>query len=123
MLASPCSSFASIVLNNQYNSTLFMNTVPSALTRYDLPDLAISLAPRTLFVIGPTDGAGKNVDTKQIEDDMDAIRSGYQTMNASDKLHIVSDFNYSWKRTQRAFCHWQSFLFNSGSSSNDGDFE
>ena len=98
VLASPCSSFASIVLNNQYNSTLFMNTVPSALTRYDLPDLAISLAPRTLFIIGPTDGAGKNVDTKQIEDDMDAIRSGYQTMNASDKLHIVSDFNYSWSK-------------------------
>jgi hypothetical protein len=45
-LTSPAPSFISIVKERFYSPSLIMNSVPGALTKYDLPDLEMSLSGR-----------------------------------------------------------------------------
>jgi len=92
ILCQPYSSFESIAKNRFYKSRFIRNTVPGALTAYDLPDLAVSLAPRRLLIAGPTDGAGKKADQLQINKDMNLIKAGYSFYKASEDLNIISDY-------------------------------
>ena len=48
-------SYASLVENEDYRAELVHASVPGALTAYDLPDLAASLAPRPLLLAGSID--------------------------------------------------------------------
>ena len=48
-------SYASIVENEDYPAELVHASVPGALSAYDLPDLAASLAPRPLLLAGSVD--------------------------------------------------------------------
>jgi len=93
ILCQPYSSFESIVKNRFYKSRFIRNTVPGALTAYDLPDLAVSLAPRRLLITGTTDGAGEKADQSQINKDMNIIKDGYSFYKSSEELNIVSDYN------------------------------
>ena len=63
-LIEPYSSYRSIVMNRFYHTGFVHNLVAGALTEYDLPDLAATLAPRKLMMIGTTDG---NVEMKDLE--------------------------------------------------------
>ena len=89
-LIEPYSSYQSIVINRFYNSSFIPGVVPGALTAYDLPDLAASLAPRHLLMAGVTDGYGKITDTASINNDLDIIEVAYQKKNAERMLKIVS---------------------------------
>ncbi len=51
--------YTGIVLNRYYRPELVHAVVPGALTAYDLPDLAASLAPRPLLVVDPVDHLGQ----------------------------------------------------------------
>ena len=89
-LVDPYSSYRSIVMNRFYDPGLIQNLVPGALSAYDLPDLAGSLAPRKLMMVGTTDGNGKKTDQESIDKDLSIIKTVYQSKNVTEQLKIVS---------------------------------
>ncbi len=89
-LVDPYSSYQSIVMNRFYDPDFVPNLVPGALSAYDLPDLAASLAPRKLLMVGTTDGNGKKTDQESIDKDLSIIKAVYQSKNVTEKLKIVS---------------------------------
>ncbi len=90
ILAEPYSSYSSIVMNRNYNTRFILSTVPEALTRYDLPDLAAAFAPRKLFIAGMTDGNGSSFN---LNNDTDIIKSEYLRRNAGERLNIQPDLS------------------------------
>jgi hypothetical protein len=89
-LIEPYSSYRSIVMNRFYDPEFVHSTVPGALTAYDLPDLAASLAPRKLLIAGVTDGIGKNTDSADINLDLAIIKTAYQNKKADGQLNIAN---------------------------------
>ena len=88
-LIQPYSSYLSMVMNPHYKSYYLHSAVPGAIGKYDLPDLAGSLAPRKLLLLGPTNGSGKSlqgVDAERNEDTR-VIYDSYKR-NAS-KLQLI----------------------------------
>lgn len=88
-LEEPYSSYQSIVMNPSYNPTFIPNTVAGAIEAYDLPDIAASLYPRKLLMMGTTDGLGEVSNQIAIEQDLKWIRETYRKYNAMEKLSIV----------------------------------
>jgi hypothetical protein len=89
LLLKPLSSYRSVVVNRFYNPVIVHSLVPGALKYYDLPDLAVSLAPRKLTLAGVTDCNGKYDDTENISYDLDVITKGYLKLGADNKLKII----------------------------------
>jgi cephalosporin-C deacetylase-like acetyl esterase len=100
-LIQPYSSYRAIVMDNGYNADFLHSTVAGSMGVYDLPDLAASLAPKELLLIGVTDGSGKNNNTVEINKDLSVIKAAYQR-GAQDKLHIVP----STEKWQEHFKTW-----------------
>ncbi|MDO9340328.1 MAG: acetylxylan esterase [Bacteroidales bacterium] len=90
VLFEPYSSYLSIVMNRYYNPVFINSTVPAALTAYDLPDLAASLAPRKLFMADVTDGFDNTTDTLNINKDIAIVKAAYQYRQANGQLNIVT---------------------------------
>jgi cephalosporin-C deacetylase-like acetyl esterase len=91
-LVDPFSSYLNMVMNRYYNSSFVTVCVPGSLRSYDLPDLAVILAPRKLLIVGATDGNGEPIDFKSIETDMAIIRAGYKSFNAGKELTIIRSY-------------------------------
>jgi cephalosporin-C deacetylase-like acetyl esterase len=87
-LIEPYSSFRSIAMNPMYRPYFLHSTVAGSVGVYDLPDLAASLAPKKLLLIGVTDGNGNSNNAIDIDKDISVIRTAYQS-NAKDKLKVV----------------------------------
>jgi cephalosporin-C deacetylase-like acetyl esterase len=92
VLIKPYSSYRSFVENRFYDPELVYSLVPGALTRYDLPDLVASLAPRCLIV---TEAAGANSETilkpdEKTQAEVEAINGAYKRLDANEKLKIHS---------------------------------
>lgn len=87
-LIEPLSSYRSVVMSRFYEPKLIHSFVPGALQAYDLPDLAASLAPRKLFIVGATDGTGNN-DVKAIEQDQNLIDTAYRQQGAAANLTVI----------------------------------
>jgi hypothetical protein len=64
-LAGGLVSFQSIVETEDYNQP-FSNFVPNLLLHTDLPELAMSLAPRRIVVAGAVDGAGRKMAAEDV---------------------------------------------------------
>jgi hypothetical protein len=103
-LIEPYSSYSSIVMNRFYNPKFVHSIVPGALTTYDLPDLAATLAPRKLMMEGVTDGNGNKTDQESIEKDLEIIRTAYKSKNASKQLSIV--LSKSTEKQYNLFLEW-----------------
>jgi hypothetical protein len=88
-LIEPYSSYLSLVINRFYVSSFIPGVVPGALREFDLPDIAASLAPRSLLMAGVTDGDGKTDDTAAINKDLSVIRNAYKAQNAISNLNII----------------------------------
>jgi hypothetical protein len=84
------SSYESIVMNRFYYPEFVQNLVPGALTAYDIPDLAATLAPRRLLLAGTTDGTGNITDQPGIDRDLGLIKKAYLSKNAGGQLSIES---------------------------------
>ncbi|HOS72157.1 MAG TPA: alpha/beta hydrolase family protein [Bacteroidales bacterium] len=91
-LVEPLSSYRSIALNPFYHTGFVHNIVAGALTGYDLPDLAGTIAPRKLLMIGTTDGTGEGTGLENTETDLEVIRNCYRLKNASGHLSIIPDY-------------------------------
>jgi hypothetical protein len=89
-LIDPFSSYQSIAMNRFYDSKFVYSIVPGALSAYDLPDLAATLAPRKLLMAGVTDGNGKCLNSEAVSKDLDIIQTTYRNKNADTQLNIVS---------------------------------
>ena len=89
-LIEPYSSYQSIVMSRFYDPKFVHSIVPGALTAYDLPDLAASLAPRKLLIANATDGNSKSTDVERISKDLDLIKIAYRFQTADGQLNIVS---------------------------------
>jgi hypothetical protein len=87
-LIEPYSSYRSIVMNRFYNPAFIHSTVPGALKSYDLPDLAATIAPRKLLMIGVTDGNGKSSDIDDINKDMAIIKTAFLFKKSEGQLNI-----------------------------------
>jgi len=103
-LIEPYSSYQSIVMNRFYYPGFVENLVPGALTAYDLPDLAATLAPRKLLVVGLTDGNRKIGDQESINKDISIIKTEYHLKGASEKLII--DTPESKEKTYDHYLEW-----------------
>ena len=86
-LINPYSSYRSMVENSDYQKEFLFSTVAASVGKYDLPDLAASLAPRKLILVGVTDGNGSSSDTADIEQDLKVIRTAFR--NNSTNLQII----------------------------------
>ena len=84
-LIAPYSSYRSIVMNPTYEKRFLHSTVPGVIGEYDLPDLAAALSPRSLLIVGVTDGNGIESRT-DTDDDMKVITTAYQ--KNKDQLQI-----------------------------------
>ncbi len=93
VLLEPCTSWMSVVTTRLYDPVLPMTAVPGALKKYDLPDLAASLAPRNLVIVNPLDAEGKTDDTDRISKDMKIVREGYHSRSADGNLIIIQGFS------------------------------
>jgi dienelactone hydrolase len=91
ILVKPYSSYSSIVKSRFYNPLFVHSLVPGALTKYDLPDLAVAIAPRQMIMAGITDSNGKYEDTVTIEEDISVIKNGFRNLGAEGQLHIIQN--------------------------------
>ena len=89
-LIEPYSSYRSVAMSRLYNPKFINSLVPGALEFYDLPDLAASLAPRKLMIVGGLDGAG-NSGGDTINKDLKVVQNGYRYRNANDALIILEE--------------------------------
>jgi len=98
------SSYRALVMNHHYSASYIHSAVPAALTAYDLPDLAASLAPGKLLIADVRDGAGNKTDSAIINKDISIIKEAYHHKNADENLEIYTgdtsknkeDFYKAW---------------------------
>jgi dienelactone hydrolase len=76
------------VVRTPISTNQLVNAVPGALKVYDLPDLAVAIAPRPLTIRNPVDAAGKPLTKEAAEEAYRAVRAAYKTANAADKFVI-----------------------------------
>lgn len=88
-LIEPYTSYHSIVMHRFYKPAFIHSAVPNALTAYDLPDLAASLAPRKLLIAHATDGSGNEPTPEETDEDFAIIKAAYGHKNAGAQLRIV----------------------------------
>lgn len=84
-LIQPYSSYYSIATTPDYQAKFLHSTVPGAIGMYDLPDLAASLTPRKLLLVGVTDGKGNTGNKAETDKDISVIKEIYK----SNELQIV----------------------------------
>ncbi|GAA4729121.1 alpha/beta hydrolase family protein [Flavisolibacter ginsenosidimutans] len=89
-LIQPYSSYRAIVMDRDYNAEFLHSTVAASIGFYDLPDLAASLAPKSLLIAGVTDARGQASNDGDIINDLSVIKAAYQR-TAPNKLQIVRE--------------------------------
>lgn len=89
-LIEPLISYYSIVNSRWYDPSFIQSTVPSALTSYDLPDLAASLAPRKLLLVNVLEGSGNSADPESVAEDISFIKTAYKNRDAEGQLNIIN---------------------------------
>jgi cephalosporin-C deacetylase-like acetyl esterase len=93
-LIEPLVSYRSIVMNQYYKPQFILGTVAGALTAYDLPDLAASLAPRQLLMVNTKNHIGQHVEPGLIDSDLDVMRQAYSESGVKNMLSIRNWENY-----------------------------
>jgi hypothetical protein len=88
-LLGPYTSYHSLVSYQYYNLDFIEGAVPFALTAYDLPDLAASLAPRKLLISDVTDGRDSTVQQNTAWKQFDFVKSTYQKTNAPEEFQMT----------------------------------
>jgi len=104
-LIKPYSSYRSFVMNRFYAPRFVNSLVPGALTAYDLPDLAASLAPAKLLIFGMTD-ANRQINEDQISKDLKIIEDAYHLKNAKDQLEIMKQKVFKVSTPNLLFGNW-----------------
>jgi len=90
-LVEPLSSYTSIVMNRYYDQKYIPSAVPGALKAYDLPDLAASLAPAWLTIVGMKNAAGQDAGKEEISGIESIVRKAYSQKGMPERLRIIAD--------------------------------
>ena len=99
-LLEPLLSYESLVSSRRYPLPYLHAAVPAALTAYDLPDLAATLAPRRLLLLEPRAGSGAPADPAEVRRATGVITRAYP----SGGLEIVPDGGK--EAVQQALARW-----------------
>lgn len=89
-LVDPLVSYRTMVENKYYAPEFTHAAVAGALTAYDLPDLAGTLAPRDLLMVNVTDGEGNPAGDDVINRDLSVVRRAFDAARAGGALSIVT---------------------------------
>src|SRR5690606_26770800 len=89
-LIEPLLSYKALVKSRFYAPEFIQSAVPAALTAYDLPNLAASLAPKKLLLVNVLDATGNIADLKSINEDISLFEAGYQNSNMKGQLQIIN---------------------------------
>jgi hypothetical protein len=89
-LLEPYISYHSLTSHQYYNLDFVEGGVPSALTAYDLPDLAASLAPRKLVMANITNGKGDVEPQEAIKKELAFVDSTYRLTGRADGFQLLS---------------------------------
>lgn len=81
-------SYYSMASQRTYDTHAAMNIVPGALTAYDLPDLAASLAPRPLSAVAAPGNTYRFSTPEQQEKEGRLVWDAYKEAGAADNLQI-----------------------------------
>jgi cephalosporin-C deacetylase-like acetyl esterase len=84
-LVDPLLSWSSIVLNEYYAPRYVLHAVAGSLGRYDLADLACTLAPRKLLALGPVDEMGKPAPPTSIGAEFAHVRAAYAAIPGASR--------------------------------------
>ena len=84
-LVDPLLSWSSIVLNEYYAPKFVPHAVAGSLGRYDLADLACTLAPRKLLALGPVDEMGKPAPPESIDAEFAPARAAYAAIPGASR--------------------------------------
>ena len=87
VLVEPLVSYRSVVMNRFYAVTA-ADTVANALTAYDLPDLAASLAPRPLAMANVRNEQLEPAAAELVEEELSVVRRAYGEAGAEQHLDI-----------------------------------
>lgn len=88
LIASPL-SYRSMVVTPAYSPAWVHAAVPSALTAYDLPDLAACMAPGHLLLVNPRDAMDKPADDSSVEQDTAVVRRAFAQAGEPSQLRIL----------------------------------
>ncbi len=86
-LHNPYLSYHSMATTRLYDPELLFGSVPEALTAYDLPELAASLAPRKMLIFG-------KIEDDLIRDELAYIKSVFEFRNVPENLKIIDSSDY-----------------------------
>ncbi len=87
-LLDPLLSYGALATHEQYDPSLIPVSVAGALTGYDLPDLAASLAPRPLLLARPLDHQSQPADADAVEASYDVVQRAYAERDAALALRV-----------------------------------
>jgi len=87
-LMEPLLSYGALATHERYAPQFIPGAVAGALTGYDLPDLAASLAPRSLLLLRPLEPEGGPADPETVTSTYEVVRRAYADRDASAKLQI-----------------------------------
>lgn len=89
-LLEPLVSYRALVMNKYYAPEYTHAAVAGALTAYDLPDLAATLAPRSLLMVNVMDGEGNLAGDGVIRQDLSVLRRSFEASGAGGHLSVAS---------------------------------
>jgi hypothetical protein len=84
-LVEPLLSWSSIVLNEYYAPRYVPHAVAGSLGRYDLADLASTLAPRRVLALGPVDEMGRPALPTSIDAEFAPMRAAYAAIPGASR--------------------------------------
>ena len=87
-LVRPLISYRSLVTSKYYDPAFVPSTVAGAMTAYDLPDLAASVAPRELLIVNALNGEGKEAGAGLLEQELAVVRSAYAKAGTENHLKV-----------------------------------
>jgi hypothetical protein len=82
-------SYRSIVMTENYPLAYTPAVVPAAITAYDLPDLAASLAPRKVLLLDPRDGRGDPADAATLDEDTAVTARAFAGQGAREAFAVA----------------------------------
>ncbi len=89
VLIAPIGSYASFVTNRFYKVNPMFPFIPGVLSKYDLPNLEATLAPRKLVIINARDQMGNELSGKMLVDNFAVVKDSYKKSNANENLQII----------------------------------
>jgi cephalosporin-C deacetylase-like acetyl esterase len=77
------------VVDWKIHHRVFESIVPAALANYDLPDLAASLAPRSLQIINAANPRGQRMETRQVKREYEAAQKAFAVAGAPQSFSVA----------------------------------